>query len=248
MLPRGRPISAPCPAWSVLPRRMRSRSPPATTATSSTRRKTSSERRSAPAKPNSSSARSRRPRLLWSQVASSWRSMASDSAAAWRAGRPWLRSSPCSGPWMSRWPGFHGRSLKRCILPNRRQPPADGAGGVAFGQAGEIGADGGRRGGHRDKTVRRAPGGKMRPVGFVGAQRGRRGGAASEGLRRGQRRLRRPASAPGRCRRSHRGAGFRPIRRASDSAVGRSCRPASPAAGRNTSRIIGLGAISDYRA
>ena len=40
-----------------------------------------------------------------SQVATSWRSMASDSAAALRTGRPWVRSSPCSGPWMSRWPG-----------------------------------------------------------------------------------------------------------------------------------------------
>ena len=43
--------------------------------------------------------------------------MASDSAAALRTGRPWVRSSPCSGPWMSRCAGFHGRSLKRCILP-----------------------------------------------------------------------------------------------------------------------------------
>jgi hypothetical protein len=52
-----------------LPRLMRRRSPPATTATSSTCSATSSERRSAPAKPNSSSARSRRPRALASQVA-----------------------------------------------------------------------------------------------------------------------------------------------------------------------------------
>ena len=38
-----------------------------------------------------------------------------------------------------------------------RQPAADGAGGMAVGQAGEIGADGGRCRRHRDKTVRGAP-------------------------------------------------------------------------------------------
>ena len=91
--------------------------PPATTATSSTCSATSSERRSAPAKPISSSARSRRPRAVLSQVETSWRSMGSVSAAAFCTGRPCSRSRPCSGPWMSRWAGFHGRSLNRCILP-----------------------------------------------------------------------------------------------------------------------------------
>jgi hypothetical protein len=43
--PRGRPISAPCPAWSVFPRAIRTRSPPATIATSATQRDTSSELR-----------------------------------------------------------------------------------------------------------------------------------------------------------------------------------------------------------
>jgi hypothetical protein len=48
---------------------------------------TSSERRSAPAKPNSSSARSRRPRALVSQVASSRRCIGRVRAAALRTGR-----------------------------------------------------------------------------------------------------------------------------------------------------------------
>ena len=96
---------------------MRRRSPPATAATSSTCSATSSERRSAPAKPNSSRARSRLPRALASQVATSWRNMARVSAAAFCGGRPWVRSSPCSGPWMSRWAGFQPRSLKGCIFP-----------------------------------------------------------------------------------------------------------------------------------
>jgi hypothetical protein len=56
MPPRGRPISAPCPAGSVLLRGIRTRRPPAARATSSTCSATSSERRSAPAKPNSSRA------------------------------------------------------------------------------------------------------------------------------------------------------------------------------------------------
>lgn len=52
-----------------------------------------------------------------SQVATSWRSMSSDSAAAFSTGRPCRRSKACSGAWMSRCPGFQARSLKRCALP-----------------------------------------------------------------------------------------------------------------------------------
>ncbi len=43
---------------------------------------------------------------------------------------------------------------------------------MAGGEAGEIGADGRRRGRDRDKAMRGAPMGKMRPVGLVGTQRG----------------------------------------------------------------------------
>jgi hypothetical protein len=53
-------------------------------------------------------------RAVRSQVASSWRSMSRVKAAAFSTGRPYARNSACSGSWMSRWPGFHGRSLKRC--------------------------------------------------------------------------------------------------------------------------------------
>ncbi len=46
------------------------------------------------------------------------RSSGKVSAAAFCGGRAWLRSTPCSGPWMSRCAGFHARSLNRCIFPN----------------------------------------------------------------------------------------------------------------------------------
>ncbi len=48
---------------------------------------------------------------------SSWRSIGSVRAAALRTGRACVRSTPCSGPWISRCAGFQARSLKRCILP-----------------------------------------------------------------------------------------------------------------------------------
>jgi len=64
MPPARQPDLGPLPRLVGFSLMMRSRSPPATTATSSTRSATSWERRSAPAKPNSSSARSRRPRAL----------------------------------------------------------------------------------------------------------------------------------------------------------------------------------------
>ena len=61
--------------------------------------------------------RSRRPRADVSQVATIRRSIGSVSAAAFRTGRPYSRSRPCSGSWMSRCEGVQGRPLKRCILP-----------------------------------------------------------------------------------------------------------------------------------
>ena len=168
-------------------------------------------------------------RGCWSQVASSWRSMASDSAAALRTGRPCVRSSPCSGPWMSRCAGVPRQVVEAVHFADRRQPAADGGRRMAFRQAGEIGADCRWRGRHRDEPVRRAPGGVMRPVGFVGAQRCCCGGAAG-GVAAAV-----SALAPGRR--------ISPARTRTNSAVARSCRPASPDEWRNTSRLIGLRAI-----
>jgi hypothetical protein len=67
---------------------------------------------------------------------------------------------------------------------------------VALGQAGEVGADDGRRRRHGHEAVAGAPGGKMRPVRLVGAQGGGRGGLARQILRRGERGL----AGRGQCR------------------------------------------------
>ena len=175
---------------------MRSRSPPATMATSSTRSATSSERRSAPVKPNSSSARSRRPRALRSQVAQ----QLAQHRQRQRGGflhRPAVRAQHA----LQRALDVAMRRVPRQIVEpvhfsQRRQPAADGGRRVAVGQAGEVGPDGRRRGRHGDKAVRGAPLGKMRPIGLVGAQGGGRRGLCSPGPGRRPARPARPASAP----------------------------------------------------
>ena len=71
----------------------------------------------------------------------------------------------------------------------RGEPPADGGGGVGFGQAGEVGADDFWRGRNGDKSVRGAPCRKMGPVGLVGAQGCRCRGLPGEHPGRGERGL-----------------------------------------------------------
>ena len=117
------------------------------------------------------------------------------AGAAWRAtarrpfatGRPCRRSKACSGPWMSRCAGVPGQVVEAVRLADRRQAPADRRRGMAFGQAGEVGADRRRRGRHRGEVFFRAPGGVMRPVGPVGAQRRRGRRLAGQGARRRER-------------------------------------------------------------
>src|SRR5271166_4538125 len=156
-LPRGRPISAPCPVGSVLLRAMRSRSPPASTPTSSTRSATSSERRSAPAKPNSKSARSRRPRacIAGGQQAAQHRER--------QRGGLVRRPSVLSQQAAQRFLDVTMRRVPRQVveaahLADRRQAPANGRRRVALGEAGEIRADRCGRGGHRHEAGLRAPG------------------------------------------------------------------------------------------
>ncbi|EGG79322.1 hypothetical protein SXCC_00027 [Gluconacetobacter sp. SXCC-1] len=116
-LPAGEADHRPSPVWSVLLDRMRSCRPCAIGVTSSTCKPTSSERRRPPAKPTSSSARSRRPRGDRSQVASRSTSRVRRTATGLRTGRCCVRSTPCSGPWMARWPAFQGQSPNRWTLP-----------------------------------------------------------------------------------------------------------------------------------
>jgi hypothetical protein len=135
---------------------MRNLSLSATMAMSSTRRDTSSERRSAPTKPNSSSAGSRRPRALSSQLA--------QHRQCQRGG--FLRRTGMGAQ----------RALQRALdvamrrVPREivepvhfsqcRQPASDGGGGMAIGEAGQVGTDDRRRRRDRDKAVRSAPVGK----------------------------------------------------------------------------------------
>ena len=151
-----------------------------------------------------------------------WRSIASVSAAALRTGRP----CGAQHALQRSLDGAMRRVPRQIVEPvhfsQRRQPPADGGRRVGVRQAGEVGADGVRRGRHGDEAVRGAPVGKMRPVGFVGAQRGRRGGLPRQRLGgcerglagRGQRR----SGGRGQGARAS-GAGCRAARRWPDSAL-----------------------------
>ena len=78
------------------------------------------------------------------------------------------------------------------------QPAADGGGRVAVGQAGEIGADGRRRGRHRDETVCGAPRRKNAPSRPCrrAAWRRRWPGARASGRRRARPARRRGAAIP----------------------------------------------------
>ena len=155
-------------------------------ATSSTCSATSSERRSAPAKPNSSRARSRRPRAV--RVAGG--EQLAQHGEGQRRGllrRPAVAAQQA----VQRFLDVAMRRVPRQVveavhLAQCREPAADGARRMAVGEAGEIGADHGRRGRHRHEAVRGAPLGEMLPVGLVGAQRGRRRGLARQRLGRGQ--------------------------------------------------------------
>ena len=184
--PRGRPISAPCPLWSVLPRRMRSLNPPATSTTSSTCSATSSDRRKAPAKPNSSSARSRRP--AGAHVAG--REQRPEDVERQRRrlrDRPSLSAQqPLERPADIAMRGVPGQVVEAVHLAEGGEPSADG-GRREIGKAREIGADSGWGRRHRHEAHRRAPGRVMRPVGAVRPQGGRRIGMARERRRLGER-------------------------------------------------------------
>src|ERR1035437_8372320 len=93
--PRGMPTSRPWPSWSVLPRRIRTRSPSSVSSRSSTSSETSSLRRKPPLKPSRSRARSRAPaRPVGSVAASSWRSSAVSRAVFWVGAVPRARQIP----------------------------------------------------------------------------------------------------------------------------------------------------------
>jgi hypothetical protein len=104
-----------------------------------------------------------------------------------RTGRPWVRRTPCSGPWISRCAGFHARSLNRCILSNADSRRRIVVGAWLSARLARC-ADGLRRSGNGNGSVRRAPVRKMRPVRLVGAQRGCGRGLFNQRLRRGKRR------------------------------------------------------------
>ena len=105
----------------------------------------------AAAKPNSSRARSRRPRAVRSQLASSRRSMARLSAAAFRTG-----AQGYAAPAQRFLDGAMRRVPRQIVeamqLADRRETAADRGRRVALGEAGKVGADHGGFGGNRDEA------------------------------------------------------------------------------------------------
>ena len=86
-------------------------------------------------------------------------------------------------------PEVPGQVVEAVHLADGGQAPAHRGGRVAVLEAGEVGADGRGRRGHRREAMRGAPGGVVRPVGLVGPQRRRRRGLAPQRPCRVQRRL-----------------------------------------------------------
>jgi len=117
-----------------------------------------------PTKPDSSTARSRCPRACVLVA----RRQKSGAASAIVSGglphrAPVCAQGPRNGPWMTRCAGFHRQVVEPVHFAPYRQPPADCRRGMAFGQAGQIGADDRRRGAPGRSHARRTVA-KMRPA------------------------------------------------------------------------------------
>ena len=133
--------------------------PPEAAVTSSTFSATSSERRSAPAKPISSSARSRRPRAPSSQVASRRRSIGRVSAAAFCPWPPVAAQQSLQRLLDMAVPGIPRQIIEAMHLADGGEAAANGAARVALGEACQIGADR-----HRRTSPRSAASRPCRPV------------------------------------------------------------------------------------